>query len=53
MQDDAGQEEGVIDDSGGLVLLRHQPTHFKDVLVQPPFKLAEQVNQTRDNQPGS
>ncbi len=43
IQEDARQEEGVVQRGGGLEALGEQPPQFEDVLVEPPLQLPEQI----------
>jgi hypothetical protein len=45
-------QKGVVKDGGGVEILCHQPSYFKNVLVQPAFQLSQRVEQGGDQQPG-
>ena len=41
MQQYAGQEYDVVEDSRDLVIVGEQPADFKDMLMEPAFDLAK------------
>lgn len=51
MQDDTGEEKGIVEHGGGLVLFSDQPAHLKDMLMQPTLQPAEYVEERGCNQP--
>ena len=45
VEQNAGQEKGVIQDRCRLILFCDKPTYLEDVLVEPHFKPAQGIEQ--------
>lgn len=48
MQQDAGQEQNIVEDGGDLETAAKQPADFEDMLMKPALNLAEDDKQQRE-----